>query len=28
VQKMPRVLEWSLPMYGGEMLLRCVRSGR
>jgi SAM-dependent methyltransferase len=28
VQKMPGVLNWSLPMYGGEMLLTAVRSHR
>jgi SAM-dependent methyltransferase len=27
VQKMPRVLDWHLPMYGGEMLLQATRSG-
>jgi 2-polyprenyl-3-methyl-5-hydroxy-6-metoxy-1,4-benzoquinol methylase len=26
VQRMPRVLDWNVPMYGGEMLLVCVRS--
>ena len=26
VQRMPRVLDWQLPMYGGEMLLTAVRS--
>ena len=26
LQKLPRVLEWELPMYGGEMLLMAVRS--
>ena len=27
VQKLPRVLEWQLPMYGGEMLILAERSG-
>jgi 2-polyprenyl-3-methyl-5-hydroxy-6-metoxy-1,4-benzoquinol methylase len=26
VQKLPRVLEWQLPMYGGEMLILAERS--
>jgi len=28
VQRIPRVLDWQLPMYGGEMLLSAVRSDR
>ena len=28
VQRMPRVLDWQLPMYGGEMLLLAVRSSQ